>query len=226
MFKNGNFMKIYDVDNFFGAATHIIKKIPIINYLKDKKNFDIALTGGRFGKFFVSELHKSILEFKGWRFFLTDERFTNKDKNILNRTLIEENFCDKIDAKVEFHFFNTNLDLAYSEIKMSSFLRKNNINKLDFVILSLGADGHLAGHFRNSQKIGNAMINCTENVPFSPRISFSIPWLLKAKKVFIVAIGASKENAYNDLFLNKGIFNIELFKSDRITFLKDFSIND
>tara|TARA_B100000780_G_C21109081_1_gene448054 strand:+ start:1249 stop:1929 length:681 start_codon:yes stop_codon:yes gene_type:complete len=226
MFKNGIFMKIYDVDNFFGAATHIIRKIPIINDYKEKKNFDIALTGGRFGKFFASELHKSILEFKDWRFFLTDERFTNRDKNILNRTLIEENLFDKIDTKVESYFFDTALDIEDSEIKMSSSLRKKNINKLDFVILSLGSDGHLAGHFRNSQKIGNAMINCTENVPFSPRISFSIPWLLKAEKVFIVALGASKENAYNELFLNKGVFNIELFKSDRISFLKDFTIND
>ena len=53
----------------------------------------------------------------------------------------------------------------------------------------------MAGHFLNSELSNDGLFCKTDDAPISPRVSFSINFLLKSKKVIIVAMDESKKAA-------------------------------
>ena len=81
-------------------------------------------------------------------------------------------------------------------------------------MLSLGEDGHLAGHFYNSAETKDPRFCYTNDAPKLPkkRISFNVEWLKKSSKVILAVIGTNKSGALRDLVngdgLHSGICNI------------------
>ena len=189
-----------------------------LNKTSDKLN--IALTGGRFGKFFVSQFSKKDAPFNKCRFFQTDERLVLfEDKECIQRMLLQEL---SLLANLETCFFDLNKSAILCGKNMSEKIQKLDIDRLDIAIMSLGEDGHLAGNFYNSTKI-NKKITYTDDSPKPPksRISFSVEWLAQSKLVIIVAIGIEKIEAIKKLSSGKGLFSNLLAKSGNIFLITD-----
>ena len=79
--------------------------------------------------------------------------------------------------------------------------------KFDLTILSLGEDGHLAGHFENSISIYNNMFCYTKNSPKLPkkRVSMTVSQLSNSKKIILASLGKNKDEALKGLLSGKSI---------------------
>ena len=89
----------------------------------------------------------------------------------------------------------------------SETLRKLPCDKFDITFLSLGEDGHLAGHFIDSQFLDDKRFCYTNNAEKLPRerISFSIPWLMKSKVIILAVFGENKKKALEELADGSGL---------------------
>ena len=198
-------MKIINVKNLKEASE---KAYELTNHLfEDKKKYNIFLTGGRFGEKFSDFLACLNVTIKNKDFFLTDERITNKKS--------EKNF-----------------DLIFKKIKVSKTFKNNKFyrlefpdkqntyqayKKIDIVFLSLGKDGHLAGHFFNSKNL-NGRVCYTENASSLPlkRLSYRIDYLSRAELIILVVIGYEKKQAFNLLLKRKNIHSESILSSKKL----------
>ncbi len=207
-----NFIKVKDLDDG-------VKKIfDFSNSLfTDKKQKNIGITGGRFGKNFAMLLteNKNIL---GKKFFLTDERITSKKEHrnseLLCKILKKNHFL----KHNQFYYFPQN----FEENNLDNIFYTN----FDICYLSIGNDGHLAGHFSNSKNYDDFF--CVTNNAAKPprkRLSYKIEKLFLSKKIFLTAFGLEKKQALKDLFDGKGIHSDEFFKKGKkITVISDFEL--
>ena len=190
-------MQIINVKTKLDASLKCIQLI--INYLNTKDNkLNIAFTGGRFSKFFLSQLTDPFFFKNRFRIFQTDERFvpTNHPESIqgmIMNSLKNQNNLD-------YCFFDVRLKPEDCAKDMEKRIDSLGLIGFDISILSLGEDGHLAGNFSNSINLGK---NITYNMdaPKLPkeRISFSIDWLVKSDLIILLAIGKDKHNAFQQL---------------------------
>jgi len=209
-------MNIYKLKNKF----NVIKKAYEISeeILKTSDELNLVFTGGRFGEEFSKFIISKNFLIKNKNFYLTDERIS-KDINQKNNILIFSKF-----KKTKNFEENRFIDFEQS---IKNF--KNNFSLLktiDLVFLSLGEDGHLAGHFPNS-------INLTKKICYThkdhlsnfERISFRIDFLVRAEKIVLAVIGKEKRNALIDLLegLNFHSKNI-LCNSKDISIITDVNI--
>ena len=83
----------------------------------------------------------------------------------------------------------------------------------DICFLSIGNDGHLAGHFSNSRSYDDFFC-VTDNAKKPPRkrLSYKVEKLFLSKKIFLTAFGSEKKRALKDLFDGRGIHSDEFFK--------------
>ena len=111
---------------------------------------------------------------KNKNFYLTDERIS-KDINQKNNTLI----FSKLKKTKNFE------ENRFIDFEQSIENFKNNFSLLktiDLVFLSLGEDGHLAGHFPNSINLTKKICYTHKNDLSSfERISFRIDFLVRAE---------------------------------------------
>ena len=176
----------------------------------------VCLTGGNFGGVLLDAWIEKDLDISSWEVFLTDERIT-LSKREQNSTVL----YDKLSRLTAFDKsrFNTfqqasELDDVISEI--TAKLSSENILNFDISFLSLGEDGHLAGHFQNSNSLSDTRFCYTDKASKKPRgrISFNMDWLMLSTKVILVVLGKEKEIALSELISGKGIHsNIWDFKN-------------
>ena len=187
---------------------------------KASKRLNIALTGGRFGKYFADELTKSSIILEKIRFFQTDERLVRfSDQDSIQKMLLDN--LAKF-SNLEHCFFDLNMSATASALNMSKNIDKLKLDKLDIAMMSLGEDGHLAGNFPKSKKISN-MITYINDSPKPPpkRISFSVEWLAKSHLVIIVALGNDKDEAVRDLVSENNPFSTYIEGSRNLFFITD-----
>lgn len=163
----------------------------------------ICLTGGNFGLKIVELLKENLVDISSWDIFLTDERLNcsvdlHNSENILNSLVNLPGFSRK-----RFHCFTQK---KYNE-SYRSISRSLNGNFFDLTLLSLGEDGHLAGHFIDSQFLDDKRFCYTNNAEKLPRerISFSIPWLMKSKVIILAVFGENKKKALEELADGSGL---------------------
>ena len=207
-----NFIKVKDLDDGVKKIFDFSSSLFI-----GKKQKKIGITGGRFGESFAMFLseNKDIL---GKRFFLTDERITSK-KEFRNSELLREILNKN-------HFLKQNqlhyLPQNFEETSLDNIFYTN----FDICLLSIGNDGHLAGHFSNSKSYDDFF--CITNNAAKPprrRLSYKVEKLFLSKKIFLTAFGLEKKQALKDLFNGKGIHSDEFFKKGKkITVISDFEL--
>lgn len=167
-------------------------------FFRDKKDLNIALTGGKFGTEFSNLLSRISFEVKKKNFYLTDERIS-KFKEERNYYLILKNLKNSYNLK------NNNFNkFTPQSIKDRNFL--NSLKVLDLVFLSLGEDGHLAGHFPSSTNISDK-ICYTNKATLKPlkRVSFRLDFLMLSKRIILIVLGKEKESALISLINGKNI---------------------
>ena len=143
-----------------------------------------------------------------WSIFQTDERLECRDNEIIQAKIIHHlKKCPGYDVEKNYFFPD-----SISGKKLTDFsetLRKLPWDKFDITFLSLGEDGHLAGHFSNSVFLEENKFCYTENAPKLPkkRISFSLKSLMLSELIVLVSIGEKKREALNELKKAKSIHN-------------------
>ena len=185
------------------------------------KNINLALTGGNFGEAFIDALVINKVDIRTWNIFFTDERLTVKQDDLNGFSLCKKlrdarnfnykriNFFDHKDKKTPY------LDIAFE-------LDKKEIENLNICLLSLGEDGHLAGHFSNSVTMPDSRFCYTDNAfkPPRKRISFNMKWLKKSDKLILAILGDKKRSALEDLIAGSGMHS-DIWNSKNLLVLTD-----
>lgn len=208
-----NFIKVKSIKSGARKAFKLTE-----NYFYGKHKTSIAITGGEFGKEFAKFISK-LENIQKKNLFLTDERITS--------ILTEQNSQLILKIFSKNNFLKNNNFYHFTQSFHRNLILKKNINDIfDVCFLSLGEDGHLAGHFENSKNI-DELFCITRNAIKEPkkRISFRIDWLFSSKIIIIAVFGTKKEKALKDLIEGKGIHSKDYKKSiNRIVFISDLKI--
>jgi len=217
-------MNIVKVKSLKDSVNLSLEKIA--NQIQDEEVFKVALTGGRFGEKFIKALSESSLEMSSWMFFQTDERLLSHEEDVIQR-MIENSFSTSIGGEdYNFNFFNPNVVAEESFQCVANALDQKNIKELNLCFLSLGEDGHLAGHFDTSNPFSLDKRFCsTDSAPKLPqnRISFDVKWLSQSQEVLLLAIGKDKQGALERFVDGSGFHSENLAKSN-LTVITDLDI--
>ena len=181
----------------------------------------ICLTGGRFGLTLTEQFLKKGVDLSAWEIFLTDERL-----NCLKKDQIQSILLPNLKKIRGFNAMNFNpfLQRDYKDSYKSILHKINDIN-FDITFLSLGEDGHLAGHFLNSELTNDTRFCHTTNAIKEPkeRISFTVKHLFNSKKVVLAVLGREKRRAFSDLVERKGIHS-EFWNTKNLVLITDIEI--
>lgn len=174
------------------AANNIKKNLP-----KKTENTYIILAGGRYAKqIYSNKVFKKIIYNK--QVILADERLTNVTKS-KNKTLIKR----ELNAK--------------SIIEPSELNNKNKYN-VAFCLLSLGEDGHFASIFPNDKTTIFSKKKYFEFTKkkhkFFKRMTISLSFLLKIKKIYILVNGEKKSLKLNQIIQHN--YNHKTFSKNLI----------
>ena len=212
-------MKIITVASMEEACLEAIKIIP------KEKEIDMAITGGNFGDHFLGNLISSKANIKKWEIFITDERITEEREEQNNFNLHRS--LSKIAGFTldKFNPFNQSENEAICYLDLNKKLMHRKTNFLDFSLLSLGEDGHLAGHFPNSTHTIDEKFCYTVDAPIGPRrrISFTVTWLMQSGLIILAAMGNSKRTALYELITGKGT-HADLWGRQNLILITDLDI--
>ena len=197
--------------NWIKIGINVIKK----DLSKKNKNAYIILTGGRYAKkIYTNKVFKKFTH--GNKIILSDERITNiqkfKNKNIINK------------------YFK------YTKILEPFELNSKRKYVISLCLLSLGEDGHFASIFPGDKK---TIFSKKKYFEYSDkkyknfkRVSISLKFLSKVKKIYILVNGAKKGHElnkiikfynYNKIFNKKSILKYPLLKIlSKCIFLLDY----
>lgn len=182
----------------------------------------ICLTGGNFGLRLLKELYELNYTPDNEEFFLTDERLKciKEDQNSISIT----SYLTKL-ANFDISRFTTFKQTKEPNLSYSELSKRIDSNYFDFTLLSLGEDGHLAGHFVNSIPLRDKRFCFTPEAPKEPkcRISFSVEHLMKSKAVTLAIFGDKKKDAMIELMNGNGLHSSVLGR-DNLTILTDIKI--
>tara|TARA_B100000242_G_C43043730_1_gene487061 strand:- start:210 stop:848 length:639 start_codon:yes stop_codon:yes gene_type:complete len=207
------------MENFYAKnlneAAGLCYELLKVELENDLRKF-LVITGGEFGFEFAKILNSKIINMANKHLILSDERVTHlsteKNLHIIIKIL------NKLGSKKNnFYFKFDELNSDYkTNMPILQFMP-------DYSILSLGDDGHLAGHFHNSIRI-NKCFCYTDDAPKKPsnRISFRVPWIMAAKKIVIAAMGIHKKDALQEIMEFKGVHGEILKKNeDKVLIISD-----
>ncbi len=183
-------------EDFVQASTSYIKAL----CNSEKEIVYIGLSGGKTPLPIYQELHFE--DIAKTEFFLVDERcvpFDNPDSNyqVIRDSLPEEAVLHPVDTLLPPHLaasmYSAELDVVPND-------------SLDLVILGLGSDGHTASLFPNdiyslvaSERVINSINPTAPNPPVRERVTMTLDFILRAKKILLLVSGIEKESSIEEL---------------------------
>lgn len=151
---------------FSQTAASIILAAARTRLLEPRASFDLMLTGGNSPRplyRYLAERHAQTIDWSRVRFFWGDERDVPPDHPDSNFRMAKELLLDPlgIEPKQIFRFYPeiqpaTEAALEYDRSLRATLLNSDRKPHLDFVLLGLGDDGHVASIFPEVWK------DCTE----------------------------------------------------------------
>ncbi len=180
--------------------------------LEARGRFTIALPGGSIASTFFPRLARVPLAWSEVDFFWVDERALPPTDPESNYALAYSLWLKPAGVPAErLHRMRAeDPDLQLAARAYSDELTKiaGTPPQLDFVLLGVGADGHIASLFPGFPGPSPAhpahdeqrLVDVVEHSPKPPprRLTLTLPVLSRAKRVFIVALGESKAAAIRD----------------------------
>jgi 6-phosphogluconolactonase len=173
----------------------------------------IALSGGTTPLPILRILKEAALDWTRVSFYMVDERCVKLNDPSCNYSNIYNDFFKFIPSK-SYSMISSSSDFAkdaanYNEL-LEINLSKNNadVPQFDLILLGMGADGHTASLFPNTDALSEMSKNVTLNqVPQldTQRITLTYPILLGAKEVLVLCKGGEKEEIINEIYTNKGV---------------------
>lgn len=171
--------------NAYDLATFIMNLAN--STIQNKGDFYFLLSGGTSILPVLNFLVEVVDSFENWIFVVSDERDVHPSSELSNT-----NILNKILGKVEIvSFYHKNkIDISFSEITYTC------LSRIDFTLLGVGEDGHIASIFSTRQNPLTSTF-LIENAPKLPprRISITLHFILKnCHCVHFLVLGDSKKN--------------------------------
>ena len=205
----GKFAKIILENN----ENLLIKKLIRLFKIKIKqsrsKRFSFVLTGG------VSpiNLYKNLSKDKKipWKkidFFISDERYVNKNSKNSNIRMCKKYLLDKIKiSENQIYEISTNkISIKKSVLDYENKIKKYFFRKkvcFNLTLLGIGKDGHVASLFKNNikKKTKNNVVSIKKKK--ISRISLSLKCINDSKIIFLWIPGKSKSNIFKKILRDK-----------------------
>lgn len=164
--------------------------------IADRGVFSIVLTGGRSAEKLYHELSIQVESFNYWDFWFSDERNLPLGHSARNSKMVLSTLLDNING-ASFHPIPYHENLQMATQLYSDEINKNLNSKFDFVLLSLGEDGHIASLFPDRDNQTNKRVIAVEDAPKYPpnRISLTADTLTKCHNLIIMVAGKGKRAA-------------------------------
>ena len=190
--------------------------IYLLRYINKNKTNNIVLSGGKslknFDVFFLKYLNKKKIKVN---IFLSDERCLSLSNKNLNQNLFKKE-----------PFFLPILKRDKSFIKCASLYEKKITKSPNFILLSVGNDGHIASIFENSKalKSKKKIIFLDKKYYGFKRITLTLEYL-KDKRVFLFCRNLLRFKTFIKCLKNKNHIinklynlnnNVELILKDKI----------
>jgi 6-phosphogluconolactonase len=164
--------------------------------INSKGYFSIVLAGGNSPVELYQILKKSTSNWGDWNIYIGDERCLSKNDKERNDYIIEQVWLNSSSIPKDNIFF-IKAELGMTDARKTYENTLEGIEDFDLALLSMGEDGHTASLFPNYEHVENSSVVLEYNSPKPPskRISMSYSRLNKAKNVFKIVIGKSKQKA-------------------------------
>lgn len=202
------------------AVRQLIEKINTY-----RSEVSLGLCGGRIAQAFYARLVDAFHRIQNpqrLHFFLVDERL---DPSQRNGAMILEVFAPVLRkgilTKGQFHFLQENTTLAKATDHLNTELYETvGAYQLDFAILSMGEDGHIASLFANEQNMFSekAGYGSTTQSPKPPRerITLLSTTIQTADTAFLFVVGDQKQEAFENFMAQVTLTNNQSVESDRL----------
>jgi 6-phosphogluconolactonase len=168
---------------------------------KRQQIFSIALSGGNtpkslFHLLAVPPMSKAI-DWKNWEVYWSDERCVPPDHPDSNYRMAREALLDHVPIEAgKIHRMRGELDPQQAAMEYGQLLKeKFGDGGMESILLGMGDDGHTASLFPGTAALSETKHRCVANwVPKMNtwRITFSAPFINKAREVMVVVSGKAK----------------------------------
>lgn len=168
--------------------------------LNDQKACSLALAGGSTPKGLYEKLSCLDLNWSNISITLTDERWVDTGHKDSNENMLRGSlFLNKAKMARFIGLKNSEITPQTGQMRTDHLLR-NNIPRLDYVILGMGEDGHFASIFPNMPNT-DTLLDVGESahcLPANPegkpaRMSLTLRYLLTAKRIYVFIKGMAKK---------------------------------
>ena len=190
--------------------------------LKTADCFNLAISGGhtpeRFFKLLGEAPAAKTLAWNKINLFWVDERYVPHESPLSNYKLAVDTFLSKIPIPQEnIHPIPTNFEAfdqaarQYEDTLRSAFkISKGQIPKFDFILLGMGADGHTASLFPNSNALADTtdlacvvyLIDPEQAKQALTRITLTYPVLRAASQIIVLVTGPEKAQTLKEVLTN------------------------
>ena len=180
------------------------------NRLKKNKKLWFVSCGGNTPKLLLQELSGKNINWKNVKVTLTDERLVHIDNPMSNEKMVAHNLLRGNAASASLFGLCENNDVG--KVNFSSkneFL--NTIDKIDFLLLGMGTDGHVASIFPNDPNLSD-LLNPNNKSLYSnvsikslvhKRVTLNYSFLSRSRKTILYIKGKEKKNIIKDSIKNR-----------------------
>ena len=155
--------------------------------------FAVALSGGSTPRALYQQLAHRNLDWSRIAVYWSDERFVPRDSALSNESMARAALLDRVAAPRVFPMV-----CAGSAAASAECYERCLPERLDLVLLGLGADGHTASLFPGDAALHERTRKVTVGRGPDPapwRITLSVPYINRARAVWFLVAGADKTDA-------------------------------
>tara|TARA_B100000029_G_C17257498_1_gene845106 strand:+ start:89 stop:769 length:681 start_codon:yes stop_codon:yes gene_type:complete len=189
------------------------------------KRFSFVLTGGASPINLYKNLSKDKkIPWKKIDFFISDERFVDKNSKNSNIKMCKKYLLDKIKiSKNQIYEISTDkISIKKSVFDYEDKIKKYFLRKkvcFNLTLLGMGKDGHIASLFKNNinKKTKNNVVSVKKK--YFSRISLSLKCINNSKIIFLWIPGRSKSNIIKQILKDKKFKYPVSFLKRKNTFL-------
>lgn len=175
--------------------------------ISERGRFSIVITGGKSVIGLYGRLSHVATDWGAWRVFWSDERCVPLESGVRNSKLAMDAWLSRVPIPGD-HLFPISAELGpeTGAEKYNKLLAGE--AEFDFVLLSLGEDGHVAGIFPGSDtgnrenEVFQALAVFNAPKPPAERVSLSLSRLARSRAVVLLAVGEGKREALDRLSRN------------------------
>lgn len=219
---------------FQRCAEHVLQIIEKV--LSEQKYFYLALAGGETPKALYRELsrygHDRFPHWKRVRFYFGDERDVPSNHEQSNFRMVDENLFQPLgisDSAIHRIRGELKPDKATEHYRglLDKVPKKNDIPRFDLVLLGMGADGHIASLFPDTELLREEKTDvgaCYVERLECWRYSLTLPVLNNARHILLLVSGVKKADVVRHIMQGRTDAQplpVEMLNHDRLEWFMD-----